>query len=200
MSSIFLIAVTVHDTTARRKKKFQAQEYTYNMLTYGTVILLSWAAFILVWGIGAFNIKRDIKGGGVSSLWYWYWLLRFALVVLVVFVLFRITTGSAHFTSGNSIIFRSILFMPPLILGWFAAFLCALGVTFAIWARVHLGRNWSAAPAIKENHELVVSGPYRWVRHPIYTGVILAAFGAALTGTVFGIGVFVAASSQPKDS
>ncbi|HTB62541.1 MAG TPA: isoprenylcysteine carboxylmethyltransferase family protein [Opitutales bacterium] len=53
----------------------------------------------------------------------------------------------------------------------------ASGIAFAIWARVTLGRNWSANPTIKEGHELITQGPYRFVRHPIYTGLLLAMFG-----------------------
>ncbi len=59
---------------------------------------------------------------------------------------------------------------------------CATGIAVAIWARVHLGRNWSAEPAIKEGHILVTSGPYRFVRHPIYASLLLAACGSALVG------------------
>lgn len=54
------------------------------------------------------------------------------------------------------------------------------GITFAIWARYCLGSNWSSQVAIKENHELIQSGPYRWIRHPIYTGIIAAAWGTAI--------------------
>jgi protein-S-isoprenylcysteine O-methyltransferase Ste14 len=61
--------------------------------------------------------------------------------------------------------------------------LCMLGVAFAIWARNVLGENWSGAPQIKEGHELIQAGPYRLVRHPIYTGILLAMFG---TGFGFG--------------
>jgi protein-S-isoprenylcysteine O-methyltransferase Ste14 len=61
--------------------------------------------------------------------------------------------------------------------------LCMLGVAFAIWARNVLGKNWSGVPQIKEGHELIQAGPYRLVRHPIYTGILLAMFG-----TGFGIG------------
>jgi protein-S-isoprenylcysteine O-methyltransferase Ste14 len=49
-----------------------------------------------------------------------------------------------------------------------------LGAVFAIWSRVTLGRNWSSVLQVKAQHELVVKGPYRIVRHPIYTGLILA--------------------------
>ena len=54
------------------------------------------------------------------------------------------------------------------------------GMGFAIWARIHLGRNWSSAPMIKQDHELIRSGPYRVVRHPIYTGLLLSAIGTFL--------------------
>lgn len=55
---------------------------------------------------------------------------------------------------------------------------CAAGIALAIWARWILGANWSANPTIKEGHELITRGPYRFVRHPIYTGLLLALFGS----------------------
>jgi protein-S-isoprenylcysteine O-methyltransferase Ste14 len=58
--------------------------------------------------------------------------------------------------------------------------LVALGLGFSIWARWHLGRNWSAAITAKEGHELIRSGPYAWVRHPIYTGMLTAGLGTAV--------------------
>ena len=61
-----------------------------------------------------------------------------------------------------------------------AVVLVALGLGFAVWARVHLGRNWSGSVTLKENHELIRSGPYKYVRHPIYTGLLLAFLGTAL--------------------
>jgi protein-S-isoprenylcysteine O-methyltransferase Ste14 len=56
----------------------------------------------------------------------------------------------------------------------------ALGLFLAIWARRHLGRNWSGEITIKEQHELVRSGPYRWLRHPIYTGILAMYVGGML--------------------
>jgi protein-S-isoprenylcysteine O-methyltransferase Ste14 len=54
------------------------------------------------------------------------------------------------------------------------------GLAFAIWARVHLGRNWSGIVTIKVDHELIRSGPYRLVRHPIYTGILFGILGTAI--------------------
>jgi protein-S-isoprenylcysteine O-methyltransferase Ste14 len=56
----------------------------------------------------------------------------------------------------------------------------ALGLAFTVWARVHLGTNWSANVARKLDHELVRSGPYAWARHPIYSGLLLAFLGVAV--------------------
>ncbi len=54
------------------------------------------------------------------------------------------------------------------------------GITFLVWARQRLGRNWSQTVSVKEGHELVTSGPYRWIRHPMYTGGFVACLGSAI--------------------
>jgi len=61
-----------------------------------------------------------------------------------------------------------------------ALLLVIAGMLFAYWARVHLGRNWSGEVIVKVGHTLITSGPYRWVRHPIYGGMTLALVGTAL--------------------
>jgi len=63
---------------------------------------------------------------------------------------------------------------------WSGSAVTAGGLLFAVWARRHLGRNWSQAVTIKEGHELITSGPYALVRHPIYTGLLLALVGSAV--------------------
>ena len=68
---------------------------------------------------------------------------------------------------------------------WIGLALLIAGLAFAVWARVHLGRNWSGSVTVKEGHELIRSGPYALVRHPIYTGLITAVLGTAIvSGTV----------------
>jgi protein-S-isoprenylcysteine O-methyltransferase Ste14 len=63
---------------------------------------------------------------------------------------------------------------------WLGVLATAAGLGFSIVARAHIGRNWSGTVTIKESHELVTSGPYRLVRHPIYTGILLAFAGSAI--------------------
>jgi protein-S-isoprenylcysteine O-methyltransferase Ste14 len=58
--------------------------------------------------------------------------------------------------------------------------LFALGLAFAIWARLHIGRNWGTPMSKKDDPELVTSGPYQLVRHPIYSGILLAGVGTAV--------------------
>ncbi len=54
------------------------------------------------------------------------------------------------------------------------------GLLFAVWARQHLGSNWSRAVTIKQGHELITTGPYAVVRHPIYTGILTGFLGTAI--------------------
>jgi protein-S-isoprenylcysteine O-methyltransferase Ste14 len=61
-----------------------------------------------------------------------------------------------------------------------AIFVTAAGIGLAIWARFYLGENWSSAVSIKVDHKLIRTGPYAWVRHPIYSGLLLAMIGTAL--------------------
>jgi protein-S-isoprenylcysteine O-methyltransferase Ste14 len=63
---------------------------------------------------------------------------------------------------------------------WVGAAVTAAGLLFAVWARRHIGRNWSGIVTLKKDHELVTSGPYALVRHPIYTGLVLAFAGSAV--------------------
>ena len=72
-----------------------------------------------------------------------------------------------------------------------------VGIALALWARWHLGQYWSARVTLKEGHQLIRTGPYAYFRHPIYSGLILAAIGAALAidrwRCVVGVALTVAA-------
>jgi protein-S-isoprenylcysteine O-methyltransferase Ste14 len=63
---------------------------------------------------------------------------------------------------------------------WTGAAVTAAGLLFSVWGRRHLGSNWSQSVTVKEGHELITSGPYSMVRHPIYTGLLLGLLGCAV--------------------
>jgi protein-S-isoprenylcysteine O-methyltransferase Ste14 len=86
---------------------------------------------------------------------------------------------------------------PSLAVYWIGVALVVAGLAFAIWARVHLGSNWSGTVTVKQRHELIRSGPYAYVRHPIYTGLITALLGTTLASATvhaaLGLAIIVAA-------
>jgi protein-S-isoprenylcysteine O-methyltransferase Ste14 len=122
---------------------------------------IGWAAFWIYWIVAAFSMKR----GHVS----WSRELRIRAVVFVgAIVLVRF--GAFKHDGLNSDPWRAGL----------GLFLFAVGLGFAIWARLHIGRNWGTPMSKKDQPELVTSGPYRLVRHPIYSGILLAGAGTAV--------------------
>lgn len=83
---------------------------------------------------------------------------------------------------------QGLVLSSPVVLGLGTAlFLAGLGL--AVWARVHLGANWGMPMTQKQEPELVTSGPYRLVRHPIYTGILLAILGTALVVNVYWLAI-----------
>ena len=75
---------------------------------------------------------------------------------------------------------------------WLGAAVTTAGLLFAVWARHHLGSNWSRSVTIKQDHELITTGPYAVVRHPIYTGILAGFIGMAIAiSQVRGFVVFV---------
>ena len=150
------------------------------MYDYGYIITASWAVFMVLWVIGSFTAKRDVSNRYPSGV---FWLSRFVLIVLIL-----VLVSQGGFRNAVADI---LLFNLGVTAGWIGAALTIIGLVCAIWARFYLGRNWSSHPTHKEDHELITNGPYAYVRHPIYTGVLLALLGSALTGSIFGILLFI---------
>ena len=125
------------------------------------VFAVGWAAFWIYWFVAAFSTKR----GRVA----WSRELRIRVVILVLTILLiKLGAFRNHGLNTN-----------PLRAG-VGLVLFADGLAFAIWARVHIGRNWGSPMSQKSDPELVTSGPYRLVRHPIYSGILVATIGTAV--------------------
>jgi protein-S-isoprenylcysteine O-methyltransferase Ste14 len=124
------------------------------------VFAVGWAAFWVYWLVAAFSTKRGRVPWGRE--------LRIrALVVVGVFVAAHLGALRRHHLNTDP---------------WRASAglaLFGLGLGFAIWARLHIGRNWGTPMSQKVDPELVTSGPYHLVRHPIYSGILVAGVGTA---------------------
>ena len=133
-----------------------------------------WFLFGLYWIVSAFKLKKTKKRES------WGQRFCYVLPLVIAFYLFR---PRAHYG------WLGARFIPESdAAGWVGVALTAAGVAIAIWARWHLGTNWSGVVTLKEGHELIRTGPYRNIRHPIYTGILLAFLGTAVAlGEVRGL-------------
>jgi len=134
----------------------------------GALLRNLWLALLLVWLAGALSTKRVVRRQPAAQ--------RLAQVALGITAL-------------------ALLFVSSLNVGWLGwrfvkqgpgveyagVAITVAGMALAVWARVVLGRNWSGNVTVKADHELVQRGPYRLVRHPIYSGVTLALLGTAVS-------------------
>ncbi len=126
-----------------------------------------WEAFLLLWLIWAFKTKKTQVRESVSS--------RLSYMVLNVAAFYLMFSGDIPREY-----LRTRLFAPNIWTNTLGIAITAAGIAFAVWARVYLGGNWSGTVTVKVGHELVRNGPYRFVRHPIYTGLISSLFGTAI--------------------
>ena len=125
-----------------------------------------WVVVALVWLLAARQLKATVRIESRQSRW-----LHIALIVAAFSLIFaRVPLG----------LLDARIVPISLVSDVVGVALTAAGVVFAIWARFVLGRNWSGTVTVKENHELIRTGPYSFVRHPIYAGLLLAALGTAL--------------------
>jgi protein-S-isoprenylcysteine O-methyltransferase Ste14 len=128
-----------------------------------TIILIVWGVFWVYWFVAAFSAKSGTRTTRNRPP---------GLIVFVVFVILR------------AIRVDGLVVHSPVLKGVGTAIFVS-GLALAVWARLYLGRNWGMPMTKKEEPELVTSGPYRFVRHPIYSGLLLGVLGTALATNLY---------------
>ena len=130
------------------------------------VILAGWVAFWIYWLAASIGVKAG------QTRWTRFAGIRVG-IILVVLLLLRVRAVKEHTVTNNP---------------WWQGIglaLFFLGLALAIWARVYLGRNWGMPMSQKVDPELVTTGPYHSIRHPIYSGIILAMIGTTIAVSLY---------------
>jgi protein-S-isoprenylcysteine O-methyltransferase Ste14 len=126
-----------------------------------------WIAFFVYWQIKGANTKTTQRIESAASR-----IMRISIFLVVIALLLPIRIALPW------------LYLQLWPVGywpfWLGAAVTIAGLVFAVWARGYLGRNWSSSVTIKQGHELITTGPYAVVRHPIYTGILTGFLGMAI--------------------
>jgi protein-S-isoprenylcysteine O-methyltransferase Ste14 len=136
------------------------------MYVVDVVIFAGWVAFWIYWLVASIGVKAG------QTRWTRFAGIRVG-IILVVLLLLRVRAVKGHTVTSN-----------PWLQGIGLA-LFFLGLALAIWARVYLGRNWGMPMSQKVDPELVTTGPYHSIRHPIYSGIILAMIGTSIAVSLY---------------
>ena len=135
-----------------------------------------WLVFGAYWAVAAIGAKRNLGGRRERRKAI---AVRLGIVMLILLVL--------RIPALRQVLLYAQRYIDSRAMGVLGVALCVLGVGIAIWARAHLGSNWGMPMSKKEDPKLVMTGPYAWVRHPIYSGILLAMLGSTIGGAVFWI-------------
>jgi protein-S-isoprenylcysteine O-methyltransferase Ste14 len=146
-----------------------------SMILTDSLIFATWVLFWAYWLFSAIRDRSPYKKKQSRQ--------SFLLSMIVLAVAWMLFTG---LLSPGLLLERIVPDTPS-----FAAaglIITVAGLGFAIWARIHLGKNWSGSPAIRSNQTIIRTGPYHFVRNPIYTGILLGVTGTALAlGTLWAL-------------
>jgi protein-S-isoprenylcysteine O-methyltransferase Ste14 len=153
--------------TSSKNLTLRCSNTEIGMIRAGIAVDLCWSALGLYWLYCALETKKTAVNESSALRIFRLSILAVALMLLLTDWL-QIGILARRFVPERSVV------------AWLGVALTGMGVGLAIWARWNLGGNWSDKVVLKVDHELIRSGPYAYLRHPIYTGVLLAVFGTAL--------------------
>ncbi len=153
-----------------------------NMIAAQQIILACWVIFMLYWFISATSVKSNQETKGWLAA-YWYRILLFIGALFIVNFRFLARVGIPVKTLATLLIPHSM------VIDVLAVILVIAGLMIAIAARRTLAGNWSGAVVIKVGHVLVTTGLYRYVRNPIYSGILTMVLGTALSFGTLGAGI-----------
>lgn len=144
------------------------------------LVALLWLIFLIYWWLSATRSKKYARR---ADRWRG---AGFRLLIIIIVLLFLQIPGVRLFFAHHALISKNPAFDA---LGFLLVF---AGMGLAVWARIHLGKNWGMPMSLKVDPELVTSGPYQYIRHPIYSGILLAILGSAFADNAFWLIVFIA--------
>jgi protein-S-isoprenylcysteine O-methyltransferase Ste14 len=135
------------------------------MTLTGTIIIICWIVLLIYWIVSAFFQKKPKEKSTLSNIFYSLALLISLILLLLSAKIFFLSYILIRFT-----VFINII----------SIFLSILGLIICVYSRTILGGNWSKNVVIKKDHELITSGLYKYVRHPIYLGLLMLFLGTAI--------------------
>jgi len=145
---------------------FKVSLCVFNMTITGIIIVVSWVIVLAYWTFEAFFQKKVKKNSNVKSR------IFYSLVLLLSYILLLF--------SSKIYFLDYLLIHVSVFVNMLAILLAVGGMIICIYSRKVLGSNWSREVMIKKNHELITTGPYKYIRHPIYSGLLMLFLGTAL--------------------
>ena len=149
------------------------------MTIYQQIVAACWGVLLVVWFVLALALGQ--RGRHTTRAWW----LRLAVIALLLVAVYFITRARPPPALGQP--------TPGVALA--GAVLCIAGCAFAVWARISMGARWRVPPSQDNRPEIVTTGPFAYVRHPLYAGIIAMLIGSAINNPAGYVDILIGAVS-----